>query len=163
MKYSLLFIIAWFAFAISSFSQMQKPADNIITGLKKWYENNPQEKVFVQTDRDRYLAGETIWLKAWCLTDGRPTFLSKILYTTLTDENGTIIEKRMYSLDSSSSANGVIDLIRNLESGNYTLSAYTLWMLHYPQFVFTKLVFIYGNGYNEKTEVEKNSQLCFCP
>ena len=163
MKFSFLFILAFFAFGISSFSQMQKPGDKIISGLKKWYENNPQEKVFVQTDRDRYLSGETIWLKAWCSMDGVPGFLSKILYVTLTNENGEVIEKKMYSLDSSSSANGVLDLNRNLKSGNYILSAYTLWMLNYPQFVFTKPVFIYGNGYTEKTEAEKKSQLNFFP
>ena len=53
------------------------------SALSVFQANNPQEKVFLQTDKSSYLAGETIWMKAWCLLDDAPTYLSRILYVML--------------------------------------------------------------------------------
>ena len=143
----------------------QAPPEKIIAGLDKWYDENPQEKVFVQTDRDKYVAGETVWFKAWCTLNGRPSFLSRILYVVLSDNDGVVVDKKMFLLDSSATANGVIDLPKSVVSGNYLLTAYTLWMLNYPQFVFEKSVFIYGSDYlnSKKTKPPPPSQLHFFP
>lgn len=146
-------------------AQVPDPGQKIVEGLKSWSENNPQEKVFIQTDRNKYLAGESIWFKAWCSILSRPTYLSQIIYVVLSDVNGNVIEKKMYSMDSSSATNGVIDLNKDLKSGNYTISAYTLWMLNFPEFVFKKNIYIYSNDYKTKTEskIENNFQLVFFP
>src|ERR1700749_116823 len=46
------------------------PADddvvtNIITKLTSWADQNPQEKVYVHTDRPFYSAGDNIWFEAY--------------------------------------------------------------------------------------------------
>ncbi len=134
------------------------PSDDVpqrlLVGLKQWNEQHPQEKVFIHTDRDQYVAGETIWFKAWCTVDSKPSFLSKILYVDLVDESGSVVEKKMYQLNDNSSTAGVIDLIKDIKSGNYSLNAYTLWMLNYPNYVFKKNLFIYNTDYNKKTTIK---------
>lgn len=114
------------------------------SALAKFRNNYPQEKVFLQTDKSYYFPGETIWMKAWCALDGAPSYLSRILYVDLVNTQGEVINKKMYRLDSLSSTPANIELPFQLKSGNYTLNAYTLWMLNFPQFVYQKNIFIYN-------------------
>lgn len=117
-----------------------------------FFKNNyPQEKVFLQTDKPWYFPGETIWMKAWCALDGSPTYLSRILYVELVNEQGEVIRKKMYKLDSTSSTPADIDLPDGLKSGNYNINAYTLWMLNFPGFVYQRPVYIYNMGDYKKT------------
>ncbi len=116
--------------------------------LDKFKNDYPQEKVFLQTDKTHYFSGETIWMKAWCMVDGMPTFLSRILYVDLVNSTGQVILKKMYKLDSLSSTAADFDLSSNIKSGNYSVNAYTLWMLNFPSFVFRKNIFVYGKDYN---------------
>ncbi|HEX6915818.1 MAG TPA: MG2 domain-containing protein, partial [Chitinophagaceae bacterium] len=110
-------------------------------------EEFPQEKVFVQTDRSWYVGGETIWMKAWCTLDGSPSFLSRILYVDIVNADGAVIGKKMYKLDSMASTPADFVIPYDLKSGNYRINAYTLWMLNFPDYVFSKDVFIYGSDY----------------
>ena len=138
--------------------------DKLLIALQQWYDDNPQEKVFVQTDRDKYIAGESIWIKAWCTLNGRPTFLSRIIYVDLVDQTGNVIEKKMFSLDNISSTSSVIDLPKDLKSGNYSLNAYTLWMLNYPSYLFKKNLFIYNTDYKkDKKSLAQTFSLQFFP
>lgn len=128
--------------------------DNLLTpdSAIAFFKNNyPQEKVFLQTDKPWYFPGETIWMKAWCALDGSPTYLSRILYVELVNEQGEVIRKKMYKLDSTSSTPADIDLPDGLKSGNYNINAYTLWMLNFPGFVYQRPVYIYNMGDYKKT------------
>ena len=151
MKKILFLFIAWLTFLNQSSAQVQTPAEKIVDGLKKWTTENPQEKIFVQTDREKYLVGEAIWLKLWCTIDAKPSYLSRIAYVVLNDDHGNVVEKKMYTLNDLASANGVIDLDKSIKSGNYTICAYTLWMLNYPEYVFKKAIYIYNTDYKSKT------------
>ncbi len=108
------------------------------SALADFRENYPQEKVYLHTDRDMYGAGETIWGKLWCLLDQAPSYLSRIAYVELTDRNGKVLQKKMYRLDSLSSAAVDIDIPSGLSTGTYSISAYTLWMLNFPAFINQK-------------------------
>lgn len=165
MKKILFLCIAWLAFINLSSGQIRTPAEKIVDGLKKWNEENPQEKIFLQTDRDKYLSGEAIWLKMWCSLDAKPSFLSRIVYVILSDDHGNVVEKKMYALNGLASANGVIDIDKNIKSGNYTIVAYTLWMLNYPQYVFKKAIYIYNTDYKSKTAstAQPGFELIFFP
>src|SRR5262245_41465187 len=105
--YQLCLLSSFLLAAITSNSQANS-GEAILAGLTKWQENNPQEKVFLQTNTERYAAGESIWFKTWCVLDNRPSFLSKIVYVTLSDASGKVIEKKMYYTDPLSTINGVI-------------------------------------------------------
>jgi hypothetical protein len=128
---------------------------NIDSLLDKFSTNYPQEKVFLQTDRGNYFAGETMWMKAWCTIDGLPTYLSRILYIDLVNAKGDVLQKKMYKLDSLSSTPADFDLPATIPSGTYALNAYTLWMQNFPDFVFHKEIFIYGSDF--KNDPKKTS------
>ncbi|OQP65596.1 MG2 domain-containing protein [Niastella populi] len=123
--------------------------------LAAFKNNYPQEKVFLQTDKTYYFPGETIWMKAWCALDGAPSYLSRILYVDLVNSQGEVISKKMYKLDSLGSTPADLELPAQIESGNYTLNAYTLWMLNFPQFVYHRHIFVYNSGSYQKATTGK--------
>ena len=162
--HKIFILIITFAFTTAIYAQSDA-GDQILIGLKKWHDSYPQEKVFLQSDKEKYLAGTSIWFSLWCTLENKPSFLSRIVYVELVDENGTVADKKMFQLDKASSANGIIDINKDIKSGNYTLNAYSLWMLNYPKFVFKKSIFIYNTDYNAKNYINKknNPQLTFFP
>jgi hypothetical protein len=113
-------------------------------GLAKFHENYPQEKVFLQTDRNYYAVGETVWMKAWVTLDGKPSYLSRILYVDLVNGDGFVVDKKMYKLDSSGAIAFDLQLKNDLITGNYNLRAYTLWMLNFPDFIFSSDIYVLG-------------------
>ncbi len=148
-------------------SRINAQVDLIKSNLDKWRTDYPQEKVYLQTDKSYYVGGEDIWIKTWCTTIDGPTYLSRIIYIDIVDQKGNVVQKKLYRLDSlgSSAANFIIP--GNIESGNYSVNAYTLWMLNFPEFIFRKNIFIYGNDYNPNASVANNIraklQLTFFP
>lgn len=149
--------------------QAQTTINNRLTpdsALRKLYAEYPQEKVYLQTNQTYYVSGETIWMKAWCTMEGAPSYLSRILYIALTNENGQVISKKMYRLDSLSSTAAEIDIPSTLSTGNYLLQAYTLWMMNEPGIKYSKPIFIYNEPPTKKTSptsIKKSLQLSFYP
>lgn len=67
--------------------------------------------------------------------------------------------KKMFQLDSLSSTGAEFDLPASIKSGNYSINAYTLWMLNFPEFVYRKNIFIYGGDYSTKVSATKQPKL----
>ncbi len=122
-------------------------------GLETWSINNPSEKVFLHTDKSSYLAGENIWYKAYVTLESKPSILSKIVYIDLVDENGKVVDKQMRPVTSGASAGDIV-IPKDLPTGNYSINAYTLWMLNYQPFIFKKLLKIYNYDF-KITDVKK--------
>lgn len=149
----------WFAF------QPDPIQDKLIAHLKQWYQTFPQEKVFVQVNRQQVAAGEQIWFKGWCTFQQKPSFLSRIVYIDILNEEGFVVEKNMYRLDSLGAWHGHLDVSRKWKSGNYTLRAYTAWMLNQPEYIFQQPFFVYGEDEISriKPNVPKTLQVKFFP
>lgn len=101
----------------------------------------PQEKVYVATDRDIYVAGDTIRFRAF-LVDA--TLLnqkkdgSKYVYVELTDPFGKNI-KRIKVRRNEGIFAGYIPLDEEMAEGSYTLGGYTLFMKNQgDEYVFRK-------------------------
>lgn len=96
-----------------------------------------QERVFVHTDRNVYLSGETIWFQAYCL-DGKtntPSPLSKVLYLELLDEKGQPVQQlKVWLEDGMGDGNLFVD--GDIATGMYYLKAYTAWMRNFPSAFF---------------------------
>ncbi|MEJ7671803.1 MAG: hypothetical protein WKF59_03635 [Chitinophagaceae bacterium] len=119
------------------------------------FENNyPQEKMFVHTDRSTYTTEETIWFKAYCTLDGLPSDISKIVYVELVNEKNMVVEKRMLPANNGA-AHGDIFINKELTSGTYSLNAYTLWMLNFPEYIFRKQISIYNTDFKNTSFAEK--------
>jgi hypothetical protein len=136
-------------------TQAQKARLSFDTAVVVFKNQYPQEKVFLQTDKDYYFAGETIWMKAWCALEEAPSFLSRIVYVDLVDKQGKVVLKKMYLLDSLSSTGADFDLPKSVPTGTYAINAYTMWMLNFPEFLFKKNVLVYGEDHVAKVEARK--------
>ncbi len=118
----------------------------------------PTEKIFLHTDRDRYITGEKIWFKAYCLeNDSLLSKFSKILYIELFDANKNVYLQKKHKL-SKGTAFGSLLIPENINSGNYFLRAYTLYQRNFPvENLYTQVVSII-NPENKSQEIENIQQ-----
>lgn len=109
------------------------------------------EKVYLQTDRAQYVAGDTLWFKAWLVDASRhtPTAPSQTLYVNLLDSTGGVRVSQMLHIDSTGQGPGSITLPASLSGGTYQLLAYTNWMRNSgDDFLFRKRIRIEsGNSF----------------
>jgi len=105
----------------------------------------PQEKVHVMTDRELYAPGDTVWMRAWVVEGERlmPLSLgSRYVYVELRDGLDTLrrcVKLRMRE----GRFVGQMQLPAVLQSGDYTLAAYTLYNLSASEeLIFRKVLHV---------------------
>src|SRR5689334_22651695 len=106
-------------------TKAQKP-DELLSQLS---DQSPIEKVYLHLDRDIYMSGETIWFKAYLLSDFLPDTISTSLYVELLDETSRIISRKIEPV-LFYSARGQIELSDSLSTGSYFIRAYSPTMLN---------------------------------
>lgn len=106
----------------------------------------PQEKVYLQLDKDYYASGGVIWFKAYVTKDYGPTDLSTILYAELLDKKGKVLKRDKLPVQDGA-AWGNFNLPFDMPAGDYRIRAYTLWMLNFdPAFLFTRDIHVFTPG-----------------
>ena len=135
-------------FLIFACTHLQAQESNFVTkaksSLDSFSNQYPQEKVFIHTDRNVYYPSETIWFKIYCMTDGLPSYVSKVAYVDLVNEAGLVLVKKMLYLNNAA-ASGNMNLSASLPDGKYIIRAYSLWMLNFPEFVKGTEITIYND------------------
>jgi hypothetical protein len=113
-------------------------AQSIDSMMNVYAENYPQEKVYLQFDKNIYIPGDTIWFKAYLFTGSDPSLISKNFYADLSDLNGNVIQRRIAPIFESTASGSFI--IPFAFKGNYFhLRAYTSWMMNFDTaFIFEK-------------------------
>lgn len=128
----------------SNFSIIQKHFTN--------YRNNVlQEKLYVHTDKNFYLAGELIWFKLYNVDASFHRFMdvSKVAYVEILDQGQIPVLQTKISLWGGV-GDGSLTLPMELGSGNYTFRAYTNWMKNFDaDFYFEKTITIVNTINNE--------------
>jgi len=129
---------------IGAITEDKSFVSHLIKQLKNYIEKLPEEKVYLQTDKNLYRPGEIIWFKAHVVkpTNNNPSFLCKTLNTFLVDESGNEIIDEIFIIN-----NGIVKGSLLLDStfadGNYKLIAYSSWMKNLDaKDAFCKNVFI---------------------
>jgi hypothetical protein len=124
-------IITTFAKAQTGFT------DSLQQKLKTYRNTIAQEKVFLHTDKTFYLTGETIWFKAYVVkADSHQLFaLSKVLYIEVLDDHSKPVMQTMIELQNGT-GDGFFLLPSSLNSGAYTIRAYTAWMKNFDPALF---------------------------
>ncbi|WP_214225213.1 carboxypeptidase-like regulatory domain-containing protein [Pedobacter sp. B4-66] len=136
------------------------PVNKLITSLQKWVETNPQEKVYLHTDKPYYAIGDTIWLKAYVTSGSRhkPSTHSGILYVDLINERDSIQKTLKLQLTKGTSAGDLI-LADDFKEGNYRLRAYTQWMRNSDKDYFFDRTFIVGDPFLNSIDGKTNSRI----
>lgn len=110
--------------------------DSLQASFIRYKNEAPEEKVFVHTDKSFYLTGETMWFKAYIVnaSTNRPSAISKVVYVELLDGKAKPVLQAM--IENRQSADGSFVLPASLNSGTYTLRAYTAWMKNFDDAFF---------------------------
>lgn len=114
------------------------------------YQNETfREKIYVQTDRDFYLAGELLWFKIYNVDANtqKPVGLSKLAYVEVLDlNNNPVLQAKISLTDGSGSGSFYIPV--SLTNGHYKLRAYTKWMQNLGPEGFYEKQLIFVNPLN---------------
>jgi hypothetical protein len=112
------------------------------------------EKPYLQTDRSYYYPEEVVWFKGYMnyyshlLKDS----LSHVLHVDLVDKDGNVKLDSRFPITGNTIA-GDFSLPSYIESGDYTLRAYTRWMLNFdPAYLFKKPIRVLKQGEVAKTK-----------
>ena len=106
--------------------------------LKLYATKYEQEKVHIHFDKDAYLPGETVWMKAYILCGSKPSTLSKNIYFDWTDAYGNLLYHSVSPI-TESVATGTFIVPAFLTGGAVHVKAYTQWMLNFDSsFLFNK-------------------------
>jgi hypothetical protein len=140
-------------------------AQKIDSALNVLATQHPSEKIYIHYDKDYYVAGETIWFKAYLYSGGKPSGMSSNLYLQFTNNKGHVIFNQKYPA-AGAVAKGNIDIPDSLPQGNYYIRALTAGMLNYDEaFIYKKNIFVFkGSATSTPVATEtQNVSLQFFP
>lgn len=125
-------------------------AQNTEAALNKLAAKHATEKLYIHYDKEYYVAGETIFFKAYLYNDGKPSGMSNNLYLQFADSKGSIVSTKKFPV-LGAIAKGSIDVPDSLPQGNYFIRALTPVMLNDDEsFVYKKNIFVYKPGSSNK-------------
>jgi hypothetical protein len=116
--------------------------------LNEWSAQSPVEKVYLHFDRDNYIAGQTVWFKAYLYSGYQADTISSNLYVELVNDAGTTIRRAALPVFFGG-ANGQFELPDTLTTGSYFVRAYSPSMLNAGTGLSSQSIFIYGKKKNE--------------
>jgi hypothetical protein len=112
-------------------------------------ENKPaalSEKIFVHSDKSFYMAGELLWFKIYAV-DGKFNQLmlpERFTYIEVLDRSNTAVLQAKISMNDGT-GNGSFFIPLSINTGNYTLRAYSNWMKNFnPGYYFEKTISIFN-------------------
>jgi hypothetical protein len=116
------------------------------------------EQTYLHTDRDVYIAGETMFFKLYVLNSQTQKLSekSKIAYLLLRSETSNSILKIRVRLISGM-AYGSIFLPDTLSTGNYEVVSYTNWMKNFGEKTFFKKEIIIANRFDKDINLHTNN------
>ena len=127
--------------ALSYFQTEAQLIDSALYTMSSQYQ---QDKIYIQYDKDYYVAGETIWFKAYLNNSGNSGVASKNFYLQFINEKGQIISTKKYPVIETT-VKGDIQIPDSLPQGNYYIRAFTPDMLNYDEaFIYKKNIPVFN-------------------
>ena len=120
----------------------------------------PPEKVYIHTDKNAYVAGETIWMRAH-VVDGIahvPMKLSAYVYVVLQNPFMETVAHIRLKADKDGFIHGNIPLPADLPKGEYSLCAYTQYMKNFDNEYFFKKQIMINSVINNSIHVETSQR-----
>jgi hypothetical protein len=117
-------------------------AQKVDSALQVLATQHSSEKIYIHYDKEYYVAGETIWFKAYLYNESKPSGVSSSLYLQFVNNNGKIVFNKTYP-SVGAVAKGSIEIPDSLTQGNYYIRAFTARMLNYDEaFIYTKNIYV---------------------
>jgi len=150
-RYSLL--PAFLLFVVSAFGQQNTRLNALINSINNIRNPLPIEKLYLQTDKDNYIQGDTIWFKGYLVNADylTPANRSGLLYVELDDVNNAYVARMLVPLESGLTWGNIALKESDVPPGSYTLRAYTNWMRNFGEdYIFKKQVYVAATGSQER-------------
>jgi len=108
--------------------------------------NRVTERIYLSTDRGSYIAGERLWISAYCIDlsdSGRLSGLSSVAYVELCNKQSMVLEAKIVLVNGRGA--GALELPPSLPTGTYKIYAYTRHMLNEEKLVpFEKNIAVFN-------------------
>jgi len=136
--------------------------------FEKYNEQALQEKIFVHTDRNFYVAGEIIWFKVYCVNGDNSRFLnlSKVAYIEILNQDRQAVLQAKIALEDGVGSGSLV-LPSDFKSGSYIFRSYTSWMKNFdPEFYFHQQLTIVNTVVGDNLSLAKpanNYEVQFFP
>ena len=133
MLRSICFILLHLSYAVSR----SQTSEVIPSFFDRDAEGSNSEKVFVHTDKNSYLAGETVWFKLYTVDadNHKATPLSRLAYVEIYNSAARAVWQARVELREGLGW-GSYTLPPSLASGTYVLRAYTNFMKNFDDHYF---------------------------
>lgn len=146
----IIFFLGFFA-QLSAQTKIEK-------SLQLYQQEFPQEKVHIELQKEKFIAGEKIWFKAYVFDGYELSRVSTNLYVELYDGKKSLIAKKMLPLINAETS-GNLQIPEDAAENVYYLRAYTTWMTNFSsEFQFLKLIPIVNPNSSEKLKVKEASE-----
>lgn len=146
----------------SGFSQAtpKQNLNEIIVQLNSQNDTLSAEKLYLQTDKPTYLAGDTLRFKAYLLNASFLNYSTKsgVLYLELSNDSNRLIQRIMVTV-MTGIAYGSVPLEKEMMQGGYTLTGYTNWMRNFGEGYLFKKHFYIGNNAGSEWLISYNTHL----
>lgn len=105
------------------------PVDTLASRLETQKYLYPQEKIHLVTDREQYMASDTVWFRAFMVdaSSHQPVSVSKYVYVELLNPFNEV-EERVKIIERGGEFSGYLPLDTKMYEGQYTIAAYTMFM-----------------------------------
>lgn len=122
----------------------QSKAQDPINSLESFKDNFEIEKIFIHYDKENYIAGETIWFKAYLMAGGVPSAYSSTLSVYLLNDSGRILNKKILPVVNSAAV-GEFEISNDLPQAKYTILAYTKRLMNFgSDFYYKKQLSVFN-------------------
>lgn len=138
-------------------------AQDIDKGIALYAEKYNPERTYLHYDKSAYSAGDTIWFKAYMMTELYPSGESKTLYTDWIDDKGNVLQHATSPIVDAAT-NGQFGIPSDYKGSYIHVRAYTKWMLNFDSaFVYNKTIRILKHTGQPVAKVAPVPSITFFP
>ncbi|MDR1222728.1 MAG: hypothetical protein LBL07_07625 [Tannerella sp.] len=157
--FALLFLLLSVCVRAQTGSDSVAGVDTALLNIYKQLMVFPQEKIYVQTDRPYYTAGETVFYRLFLLDAcfHVPFPVSRYVYVELIDQAGSVEVRRKLRPENGGMYYGAFKLSGHLAQGYYKIRAYTRFMENRGvENFYSKPLFVMAEN-RERLKMEMNA------
>ena len=154
-KYSTIIAIVVSVFSLYSISLWgMEPVDTLSARMDLQRYVYPQEKINVTTDKEHYMAGDTIWLRAFVVDASShcPVDVSRYVYVELRNPFNQV-EYRAKLISCKGEFCGYLPLDAKMAEGRFMLTAYTMFMENAGEEYFFKKQVTVSSAFSTKLDI----------
>lgn len=157
LRHSIVFATLLVMSVVAIHAQFNTNQAYVQSKLTNYINFTAPEKAYLQTDKDVYTNGETIWFKAY-LVNGITHIVStksRVVYVELTDAKGTMVAQQELLIEDEN-ASGDILIPSEINEGKHHIRVYTKYMLNEKEpVIFQKEIDIWQQQINDEKGTDK--------